>query len=160
VSGHAGIAHQKIRIERGDQGLRVRAARIDRADLEVGTGARDELLIVVHRGKRIVEVMEQPFPFGVVGRLSEAFHVGGHAVPADEQQVLPFDLEAALQLDRETARRRRNERARACEGRFELRALALANVQGRHFENHELPFDESGQAPSRAFNRVFGATSR
>jgi len=49
-----------------------------------------------HRGKRVVEVVEQPLPFLVSVGAAEAFGVVFECLPAYEEDVPPRGLDAAL----------------------------------------------------------------
>ena len=97
-------------------------------------------LVVQHRRKGVVEVVQQAFPFQVLRRLAEPFLVGGDARPAHEEQVVALALEASLQLVRAVTGHRGDDRLRHPEGGLEGRRLAGLHLQVGGFEDHRDAF--------------------
>src|SRR6476661_7196916 len=58
----------------------------------------EDPLVMQHRGKRIIEMVQELLPSLVLRRLAEALLVRGHAVPSHQQEVVAFALDASLQL--------------------------------------------------------------
>src|SRR5688572_15953385 len=89
-------------------------------------------------GKRVVEVMQKPLPVLVLRRLAEAHLVVGERVPAHQQEVMPFALEAALQLMRAIARHRGDDGLRLAKGRLERLRFSGLDLQLCGFEDHRM----------------------
>jgi hypothetical protein len=102
------------------------------------TGAQDQV-IVLHGGKRIVEVVEQAAPFLVIGGAAEAGGVVFQALPADQQQVLMRRLQAALQLVAAVAGQACDDLRRGAEGRLEAGGQLRLQVQNGYFEDYVIP---------------------
>src|SRR5262245_24711560 len=90
--------------------------------------------VVLDRGERVVEVMEEGLPLLVRRRAAEAPRVILERGPPDEQQITVRHLEAATQLVALVAGRARDQRLGARERRLEASALARAHAQHRHLE--------------------------
>ena len=101
-------------------------------------------LIVLHRWKRFIEMMQQPFPFLILRRLPKALRMIFKGLPVDQKDVAVRRFEAAQQLMQDVAQHRRDDALRFREGAFEIRAFARADVEYRHFEDHgESPFADT-----------------
>jgi len=91
---------------------------------------------MLDRGKRLIEVVQQSFPFLILRRLPKALRVISEGLPMDQEDVLVRRFEAAQQLMRDVARHGRDDGLRFGKGPFEIRAFARADVEDRHFEDH------------------------
>jgi hypothetical protein len=89
-----------------------------------------------HR-KRLIEVMKQPPPLLVLGRLAEANFVRFDRLPPHKQDVLVGPFETALKLVREVARHGDDDALSLDESSFELSGLTGADLQWSNFENHD-----------------------
>lgn len=91
-----------------------------RSNLQYGTaranallaGPAFHLLIVKHRWKWVIEMMQQRPPPLVLGRLAKAFFMCGDAVPPHQQQIMALALETPLELMGSVPRRGRYDRLR------------------------------------------------
>ena|SRR6185503_16021012 len=104
--------------------------------LRRGSPDRLDGLIVLDGGKGIVEVMQQPFPLLVRPGLAESFGMVLERAPAHQEQIPVRFLEAAAQLVRKVAWRRRDDALRLPECRLELAGLTGLHIQYCRFQDH------------------------
>ena len=92
--------------------------------------------VMLDAGKGLVEMMQQRAPFLVLRGLPKALGVVFQGLPIDQQGILRWVLQAALQLVREIARHADDDRGGLAKGRFERRLAAGNNLQYGEFKNH------------------------
>ena len=102
-------------------------------------------LEVLHGGKRVVEVVEQPLPFPISGGTAETLGVVFERLPAHEEDVALRGLDAALQLVGEVARRGGYDGGGLGEGPLELVCPVWQDVQQGDLQDQ----DESPLSPWR-----------
>lgn len=92
--------------------------------------------VVLHRGKRIVVVMKEPLPFGILRRLSKPVGVCFQRLPPCEQNVSVLLFDAALQLVRDIAGNAADVGGCFRKVAFKGRFLTWLHVEDGDFEDH------------------------
>ena len=95
-----------------------------------------DLLVVVDRGERVVEVVEQLSPLLVRRRAAEAFGVVFEAVPLDQQQVVARSLDTARERQANEAAHRLDRRPSFGERILKGRFLTRHHRKHRVLEDH------------------------
>src|SRR5260221_4440068 len=116
--------------------------------------------IVFDHGKRIVKMVQQPFPFLVTGRAAKTHRVILDPVPVDQQDVAVGRLHAAAQFVRAVAAHRRDDALRLAKRVLELLFASGDHVQDGDFENHKFMTQDAGlsekQQPGVSSTRRIG----
>src|SRR5205809_1833887 len=96
---------------------------------------RSDHQIMLHRRKRVVEMVQQPSPLLVTGGPAEPDLVALDGVPPHEKQEAVVVLDAVPQLVSAVAPHRSDDRLGAREGLPECFGLTSPDVQDRHLED-------------------------
>src|ERR1700683_5108336 len=89
-----------------------------------------------HCGKRIIEVVQKPFPFFILRRLAETNRVVLKFLPMHQQDIFGRGFKAALQLVPGVSGYGGNDGLGLREGALESEALSRPHLQLCQFKNH------------------------
>lgn len=116
--------------------------RFEHDSLQNGDGLSGHLpltfnqAVMLHGGKRIVEVMQECAPFLILRRLPETHFVVLNGLPTHEQDVLVGLFDAPLQLMTQITEHGGDDGLGSFEGGLKFSFQPSANLKNSDFENH------------------------